>query len=255
MATANKDAEYLNDVMIVIKQNKKLSELAAIKMVSQKREIRDLKEERSDTASATAAKEWDLKNKNDELAEDIEAQNSNLKSKEQDLANKDVDMLVMQKDMHSKDKDLQSANATVEIQRALESARSKFSSDEAEAYQQGGNLVIRLKKVNFSSGSSEIPSGSLASLAKVSDVAKSLNASDIKVEGHTDSVGAESVNQSISEKRATAVATYFKSNGFSDINIMSQGYGFQKPIATNKSKEGRSQNRRVDIVITPKVLQ
>ncbi|MBY0554890.1 OmpA family protein [bacterium] len=253
--TANIDADYLNDVMNTIKQNKKLSEPAAIKMVSQNRQIKNLTDERADTASATAAKEWDLKNKNDELAEDIESQNSNLKAKDQDLANKDIDMLVMQKDMDSKDKDLQSANTTVEMQRALEGARLKFSADEAEAYQQGGNLVIRLKKVNFASGRSEIPKSSWASLVKVSDVAKSLNASDIKVEGHTDSVGTESVNQSISEKRATAVASYFKSNGFSDINVMSEGYGFQKPIATNKSKEGRSQNRRVDIVITPKTVQ
>ncbi len=116
---------------------------------------------------------------------------------------------------------------------------------------QGENLVIRLKKVNFASGQADLPQSSLAVLAKVSTVAKSLRASEIKVEGHTDSSGTQSQNQTISEQRAGAVASYFKSNGFNDIDVQSVGYGFAKPIATNKSKEGRAQNRRVDIVITP----
>ena len=76
-----------------------------------------------------------------------------------------------------------------------------------------------------------------------------MNASEMKIEGHTDSVGSESQNKIISEKRASAVASYFKSNGFKEVT--SEGYGFQKPIATNKSNEGRAQNRRVDIIITP----
>ena len=77
--------------------------------------------------------------------------------------------------------------------------------------------------------------------------------SEIKVEGHTDSIGTASQNKAISEKRADAVASYFKLNGFENIDVQSTGFGFQKPIATNKSKEGRAQNRRVDIVITPRV--
>lgn len=255
VANANSDATYLNEVMTAIKQNKNLSESAAVKMVSQNRQIKNLKTDLSAQASANVVSEWQLQNKNNQMAEDMDAQGKNLKASEQSLADKEADIAVMQGDMDSKDKDLSSAQATVEVQRALEEARSKFSSDEAEAYQQGGNLVIRLKKINFASGRSELPSASLASLAKVTEVAKSLNASEIKVEGHTDSVGAENINKSISEKRADVVATYFKSNGFNDINVMSEGYGFQKPIATNKSKEGRAQNRRVDIVITPKVEQ
>jgi outer membrane protein OmpA-like peptidoglycan-associated protein len=155
-------------------------------------------------------------------------------------------------DLRSSNANLDQATASVEIQKALEEARSQFSSDEAEAYQQGGKLVIRMKNMNFSSGRSELPAQSLASLAKVMTVAKSLTPQSIQVEGHTDSTGTESANMQISEARAQAVATYFKSNGMDNVDIQSAGFGFQKPIATNKSKEGRTQNRRVDIVITPK---
>ncbi len=157
----------------------------------------------------------------------------------------------MSSQLKDKNQDLNSANAQVEIQKAIEAARSQFTKDEAEAYQQGGNLVIRMKNVNFASGRSDLPQASLISLAKVSEVAKTLKASEIKVEGHTDSIGNEGQNKVISEKRASAVATYLKSNGFEGIDVQSQGYGFAKPIATNKSKEGRAQNRRVDIIITP----
>jgi OmpA-OmpF porin, OOP family len=146
---------------------------------------------------------------------------------------------------------LESSVGEVAIQKALEEARSQFSTDEADAYQQGENLVIRLKQINFASGRSDLPESALPLLAKVSGVAKSLNTSQIKVEGHTDSVGPALQNEALSENRASAVATYFKTNGFSDIQVESEGYGYKKPIASNKSKEGRAQNRRVDIVISP----
>jgi OOP family OmpA-OmpF porin len=224
VAEANEDASLLTDVMTTIKQNgKALSEASALKMVSQNRQINNLKTDLSITASAGAATETALQNKNQKLT-------SELASKEHDLS---------------------SAKAKVEIQRVIEKARSQFASDEAEAFQQGDNLLIRMKNVNFASGRSDLPGASLASLAKVSEVAKSLNASEIKVEGHTDSLGSEAQNQTISEQRASAVASYFKSNGFKNIDVQSAGYGFAKPIATNKSKAGRAQNRRVDIIITP----
>ncbi len=216
---ANAAATLLNDVMVTIKQNKNLSEPSALKMVSQNRQIKTLNTDLSENAAAEAA----LQEKNQQLSSDLVKTNQNLSA----------------------------AQATVDIQTALEEARKQFKSDEAEAYQQGDSLVIRMKNINFASGRADLPASSLASLAKVSEVAKSLQASGIKIEGHTDSTGTESQNKAISEKRADAVATYFKTNGFDKIEVQSAGYGFQKPIATNKSKEGRAQNRRVDIVITP----
>lgn len=222
VATAITDAILLNDVMNTIKQNgKDLSESAALKMVAQNTQIKTLNANLSNSAAESVASKTAMNEKNQELAAKLK----------------------------DKGDDLKSANASVQTQRAMETARSQFTKDEAEAYQQGGNLVIRLKQINFASGRADLPGASLAMLAKVSDVAKSMNASELKVEGHTDSIGSESQNKTISEKRASAVASYFKSNGFNDVK--SEGYGFEKPIATNKSKEGRAQNRRVDIIITP----
>ena len=146
---------------------------------------------------------------------------------------------------------LGSAQASIAMQGAIEKSRQQFSPSEAEAYQQGDSLLIRLKSINFKSGQAELPGQSLALLAKVSDVAKSLSAKEIKVVGHTDSTGSAKVNKNLSEERANAVATYLRTSGVEGAEISSEGHGFEEPIASNKSKVGRAQNRRVDIIITP----
>ena len=71
------------------------------------------------------------------------------------------------------------------------------------------------------------------------------------VEGHTDSTGSPGKNQELSQERAQAVASYFQSNGMESGKVEAVGYGFKKPLTSNKTKAGRAQNRRVDIIITP----
>ena len=67
------------------------------------------------------------------------------------------------------------------------------------------------------------------------------------VEGHTDSIGSEAYNLRLSERRAKAVADYMESQGISTSRITTKGWGKSKPIADNKTKEGRAKNRRVDV--------
>lgn len=217
---ANSDAKFLSEVVATVKQNgKSLTEAAAAKIVSQKRRITDLEKDLSTSEGTIADAESKMSENNRALAD--------------------------------KEVALGAAQASIAIQSAMEKSRQQFSPNEAEAYQQGGNLLIRLKSMGFQSGRSELPTQSIALLAKVSEVAKSLDAKEIKIEGHTDSVGSSEVNNKLSEQRASAVATYFKANGFEGTKVLSEGHGFKNPIATNKSKEGRAQNRRVDIIITP----
>ena len=82
-------------------------------------------------------------------------------------------------------------------------------------------------------------------------MAESLDPSEVVVEGHTDSVGTSAKNKTLSEERAVTVASYLSNNGLDERKIQSRGFGFGKPIATNKTSAGRAQNRRVDVVITP----
>jgi OOP family OmpA-OmpF porin len=72
---------------------------------------------------------------------------------------------------------------------------------------------------------------------------------NVNIVGHTDSSGSEAYNQKISEDRANAVSDYLQEKGVKESQINASGEGESNPIATNKTAEGRSANRRVDIDI------
>jgi outer membrane protein OmpA-like peptidoglycan-associated protein len=92
--------------------------------------------------------------------------------------------------------------------------------------------------------------------AKLNQVAEALLMNDpestFTVEGHTDSQGKPAFNQKLSEDRANAVRDYLVSHGIAADRITAKGYGSQRSVADNKSAEGRAENRRVEIVISPK---
>ena len=146
---------------------------------------------------------------------------------------------------------LEKSSTQVRFQEAMDEAGKHFSEDEASVYQQGNKLIFRLKKINFPSGISTVPSASKHLLSKVNDIITDLEAELVAVQGHTDSVGAADLNSKLSTKRANSVAIYLSSlSGGYKIGYI--GYGEARPIASNETKEGRAINRRVDLVITAK---
>ncbi|HLA90043.1 MAG TPA: OmpA family protein [Gemmatimonadaceae bacterium] len=70
----------------------------------------------------------------------------------------------------------------------------------------------------------------------------------VEVQGHTDSKGADAYNQTLSERRASAVKVYLVSQGIAEQRIATRGYGESNPIADNGTDAGRAQNRRVEII-------
>ena len=69
----------------------------------------------------------------------------------------------------------------------------------------------------------------------------------VEVDGHADSTGAAAYNMTLSEKRAEAVKKYFVDQGIDPDRLTTKGFGITKPAASNKTKEGRAQNRRVEL--------
>ncbi len=136
----------------------------------------------------------------------------------------------------------------VRLQKAMDDMRKLFPSEEAEVYQKGSDLIIRLKKINFGVGSAMVPSESMDLLAKVNSVIMRLQSPEVLVEGHTDSTGSELTNKNLSVMRSKAVAQYLESLG-NRYEISSAGFGASRPIANNQTREGRTMNRRVDIVV------
>jgi OmpA-OmpF porin, OOP family len=71
----------------------------------------------------------------------------------------------------------------------------------------------------------------------------------VNLSGHTDSIGTDAYNQKLSERRANSVKAYIVKKGVDDSRVAAQGFGETKPIADNKTKEGRAKNRRVEIKV------
>lgn len=141
-----------------------------------------------------------------------------------------------------------------ELDKRYEAARKTFNANEAEVYKQGNTLAIRLKGIQFPVSTAIIRNESYPLLAKVQKVISDFNQSSIVIEGHTDSVGGKLANESLSLDRARAVQNYLVSNQTGQpLEIESVGYGFQKPLGSNKTAAGRAQNRRVDVLITPRI--
>jgi outer membrane protein OmpA-like peptidoglycan-associated protein len=123
----------------------------------------------------------------------------------------------------------------------------------ASVKQEARGMVITLSgSVLFASAKSDLlPDAQL----KLNNVAKALADQDpdakIVVEGHTDSQGAASFNQDLSQKRAESVRGYLVSRGIASDRVTAQGFGSTRSIADNGSAEGRANNRRVEIVVQP----
>ena len=103
------------------------------------------------------------------------------------------------------------------------------------------------KTILFNTGKSSIKATSTSVIINIIKILNEYPNARFSIEGHTDSVGSEVTNQKLSTERALAVKTFLIEQGISTSRLESIGYGEQKPIATNMYKEGRSQNRRVEI--------
>lgn len=103
---------------------------------------------------------------------------------------------------------------------------------------------------NFATDSAQLRSGAIDQLNAFVDTVKrsGVTPSTITIVGHTDSRGSKKYNQRLSERRAQSVADYLASQGLTG-NMQVGGRGEVEPVASNKSKAGRAQNRRVDIQV------
>jgi outer membrane protein OmpA-like peptidoglycan-associated protein len=115
-------------------------------------------------------------------------------------------------------------------------------------------LIANMSDVLFRSGSYELLPGARERLAKVSGIVLAYPSLHLQVEGHTDSVGSDEYNLSLSERRAEAVRDYFIQQGVPANSIEARGFGKTEPIASNDTPEGRQQNRRVELVLSGEAI-
>ena len=112
--------------------------------------------------------------------------------------------------------------------------------------------TIQLNNIYFEFNKAQLLPESFPELDKVVDFLKQTPTIEIELSGHTDNVGSDDYNMTLSQKRADAVKDYLVSKGIAANRLQSKGYGKTKPIATNATESGREQNRRVEFTILKK---
>ncbi len=113
-------------------------------------------------------------------------------------------------------------------------------------------VIIDLPGVNFAFDRAELTPTSFAILNDAVTTLKRHTQVKVEVAGHTDSIGTDSYNQSLSDRRSAVVRDYLISQGIAADRMTSRGYGESRPVASNDSSEGRAENRRTELVITSK---
>jgi outer membrane protein OmpA-like peptidoglycan-associated protein len=116
----------------------------------------------------------------------------------------------------------------------------------------GDNITLNMPgNVTFAFGSSDLNAGFFDVLNSVGLVVNEFEQTVIEVAGHTDNVGSEASNQALSQRRASAVASYLGTRNVLADRMITVGEGEARPIASNETDAGRQQNRRVELTLVP----
>jgi len=144
------------------------------------------------------------------------------------------------------EKDSLLAAQKAEAQKKLDAMNSKTVS----VYRDARGTILSMSDILFETGKADLKQELRENLSAIGAILQSLlTESKVIVEGHTDNVGSAEFNQKLSEERAKAVMKYLVERGVDAKRLQAVGYGLTKPVADNKTEEGRAKNRRVELVI------
>ena len=124
------------------------------------------------------------------------------------------------------------------------------SIEEVERCETELNALVQTTKIEFRIASAEIGAQSYGVLDEIAAIAKNCAGTNIEIAGHTDSTGSEETNTLLSGLRAKAVADYLIAKDVPATRLTAQGYGPAQPIASNATREGRAQNRRIEFSVS-----
>jgi outer membrane protein OmpA-like peptidoglycan-associated protein len=145
--------------------------------------------------------------------------------------------------------DLATADANAQRDQAL-IAKQEQQLKELNAKKTERGMVITLGDVLFRTNKAQLQSGGVHNVQKLADFLKQYPKNKVLIEGHTDSTGSASHNQTLSEHRADAVKMALIDMGISSDRISTRGYGEDYPVASNDTAADRQLNRRVEIILS-----
>jgi outer membrane protein OmpA-like peptidoglycan-associated protein len=119
----------------------------------------------------------------------------------------------------------------------------------ADTRESARGFIVNLPDILFDVGEATLKTDATVALAKLAGILLIMQDLNLRVEGHTDSTGTASFNLRLSERRADSVFDFLAAQGIQVARMKTAGYGMERPIADNSTAAGRSQNRRVEIII------
>jgi len=149
------------------------------------------------------------------------------------------------------------AEAAIAEASAAKAAMQQLESEltELKAKQTDRGLVITLGDVLFEFNQSDLKSGATRNLTPLVSALNKDPEQTVIIEGHTDNIGSETYNLDLSQRRAESVKQYLIDQGIDNSRVSTKGLGFEFPVATNNTNEGRQQNRRVEIILPQESAQ
>ena len=118
-----------------------------------------------------------------------------------------------------------------------------------KAKQTERGIVLTIGDVLFATGKADLSSDALRSVDKLAEFLQAHPNRNVLIEGHTDSVGSDEFNLTLSQKRADSVKEALTGKGIGEERITAKGYGKKYPVASNDTVSGKQQNRRVEVII------
>jgi outer membrane protein OmpA-like peptidoglycan-associated protein len=115
-------------------------------------------------------------------------------------------------------------------------------------------LIVSMSDVLFDTGKYSLKPGAREKLAKVAGILLAYPGLNIEVDGYTDNVGGDEMNQTLSENRASSVRDYLVQQGVTINSVTARGFGNTLPVASNDHAAGRQQNRRVELVVSGEAI-
>lgn len=138
------------------------------------------------------------------------------------------------------------------MDRQEEELRQSTRGTGIEVDRRGDDIVLNMpSSVTFGFDSSELTMSARNALNDVASILTQYTDTRVNIAGHTDSTGNADYNQRLSERRAESVGNYLAQAGVSRNRLYMTGYGQTQPVASNATEEGRAQNRRVEITLSP----
>lgn len=240
-----KEAEALEQQIIERRQQMQQLEQRAAQAEQEAAELARAKTE-AEQAIASARTELDQ----------IAAEKESMEIAMADLRQKQQSLLESMKSLEADRARIEREKARVEEEKEIIEDRLQGAlSQVAETRDSARGFILSLPDILFDVDQATLKPEARVVLAKLTGILLILPELNVRIEGHTDSTGSASYNMRLSQQRADSVFDFLAEQGLSSQRMRAVGYGMERPIADNSTREGRQRNRRVEIVIAEGEIQ